>query len=445
MNYIPNTDEDRSKMLSAIGEKDIESLFRDIPEASKSRSLPDIPEALDEISLVREMKTLSDKNTSLPCAISFLGGGAYNHFIPSVVRHITSRSEFYTAYTPYQAEMSQGLLQAIYEYQTMVCNLTGMDVSSASHYDGGTALAEAAVLSCNHTGRREVLVSEAVNPNYREVLKTYSLGGKFSVVEIGIKNGVTDTDKLRSAISEKTACVILQLPNFFGCLEEMSDIERTVHSKGALFVTSVDPISLGILASPREYRADVVVAEGQSLGNGLNFGGPYLGIFAVRKELVRLLPGRVVGLTQDHDGKRGFVLTLQAREQHIRREKAASNICSNQAMCALAAAVYLSCVGEKGLRSIAGACLSAASYAKKRISSLKGYSIPFSSATFKEFVVKTPVSPEKINKKLFDEGIIGGFDLGREYKSLEGHMLFCFTEMNTKADIDRLISVLSDV
>jgi len=445
MNYIPNTDEDRSKMLSAIGEKDVESLFRDIPEASRSRSLPDIPEALDEIALVKEMKSLSAKNTGLSGSVSFLGGGAYNHFIPSVVRHITSRSEFYTAYTPYQAEMSQGLLQAIYEYQTMICNLTGMDVSSASHYDGGTALAESAVLSCNHTGRREVLVSEAVNPNYREVLKTYSLGGKFSVIETAVKNGVTDAERLRSAISENTACVILQTPNFFGCMEEMAEIEKMAHSKRALLVSSVDPISLGILASPREYGADVVVAERQSLGNGLNFGGPYLGIFAVRKELVRLLPGRVVGLTRDHDGKRGFVLTLQAREQHIRREKAASNICSNQAMCALAAAVYLSFVGEKGLGTIARACLSASSYAKQKISELKGYSIPFSSATFKEFVVKTPISPEKINKKLFDKGIIGGFDIGRAYKGLEGHMLFCFTEMNAKADIDRLISVLSDV
>lgn len=445
MNYIPNTEADRTKMLSCLGLKTTEALFDDIPVSAKIKTSPDIPAAADEIELMKELKDLSEQNIHCGRTLSFMGGGAYRHFIPSAVKHAVSRSEFLTAYTPYQAEMSQGLLQAIYEYQTMICNLTGMDVANASHYDGGTALAEAAVASCNHTGRDGVLVSRSVNPNYRQVLRTYSFGGKFSIKEAPISNGETDLDQIKKLVSEKTACVIIQMPNFFGNLEDVFEIGALVHSKGGLFVVSVDPISLGLLKKPSEYGADIVTAEGQCLGSELNYGGPYLGIFAATKELIRLVPGRIVGMTSDHNGNRGFVLTLQAREQHIRREKAPSNICSNQAYVALTAAAYLSYVGEKGVQAVANTCRAASSYASSKISSLKGYSAPFGTNFFKEFAVKFPVSLEKAKKELLKNDILAGPDLGRFYPELKDHMLFCFTEMNTKSEIDRLVSVLSHV
>ena len=445
MNYIPNTESDRAKMLSSLGLKTTEDLFDDIPVSARSETDPDIPVAADEIELIRELKGLSEKNMNFGRSLSFMGGGAYRHFIPSAVKHAVSRSEFLTAYTPYQAEMSQGLLQLIYEYQTMICNLTGMGVANASHYDGGTALAEAAVASCNNTGRDRILISRSVNPNYRQVLKTYSFGGKFLVEEAPVSDGRTDLDQIKKLVSEKTACVIVQMPNFFGNLEEVFEIGKIVHSKGGLFVVSVDPISLGLLAKPSEYGADIVTAEGQSLGSELNFGGPYLGIFAARKELVRLVPGRIAGMTKDHDGNSGFVLTLQAREQHIRREKAASNICSNQAYVALTAAAYLSYVGEKGLEAVANTCRAASIYAYSKISQLKGYSVPFGTDFFKEFAVKLPVPVETAKKTLLNNEILAGPELGRFYPELKGHILFCFTEMNTKNEIDRLISVLSNV
>lgn len=445
MNYIPNTKSDRREMLSFLGLKTEGDLFKDIPASDGAKKVPDIPPAADEPTLTRELRSLSEKNEHCGKYISFMGGGAYRHFIPSAVKHAVSRAEFLTAYTPYQAEMSQGLLQAIYEYQTMICNLTGMEASNASHYDGATALAEAAVVSCNHTGRKKVIVAGSVHPNYRQVLRTYSLGGKFIVEEGPVSAGNSDIRALKERISADTACVIVQMPNFFGYLEDVFEISQMAHSNGALFAVSVDPISLGMLAKPSEYGADIVTAEGQCLGSALNFGGPYLGIFAVKKELVRMIPGRIVGMTCDHNGNRGFVLTLQAREQHIRREKAPSNICSNQAFIALTAAAYLSYVGEKGLETIAGSSHSAAMHAYNRLSRLKGFSIPFGKKFFKEFAVKLPVSAEKAKKKLLDNGILAGPDLGRFYPELKDHILLCFTEMNTKNEIDRLISVLSDV
>ena len=445
MNYIPNTEADRANMLSSLGLKTTEALFDDIPVSARAKTSPDIPAAADEIELMKELKDLSGRNLHCGRTLSFMGGGAYRHFIPSAVKHAVSRSEFLTAYTPYQAEMSQGLLQAIYEYQTMVCNLTGMDAANASHYDGGTALAEAAVASCNHTGRSKVLISRCANPNYRQVLKTYSLGGKFQVEEAPVSHGRTDPEQIKELVSEKTACVIVQMPNFFGNLEDVFEIGKIVHSKGGLFVVSVDPVSLGLLAKPSEYCADIVTAEGQCLGSELNYGGPYLGIFAAKKELVRLIPGRIAGMTADHNGNRGFVLTLQAREQHIRREKAPSNICSNQAYVALTAAAYLSYVGEKGLQAVANTCRAASSYANSKISALKGYSVPFGTSCFKEFAVKLPVPVKRINEKLLKNNISAGPGLDRFYPEFKDHMLFCFTEMNTKSEIDRLASVLSDV
>ncbi len=445
MNYIPNTESDRRNMLSFLGLKTIEDLFSGIPSSAKNKISAGMPSAAGEIELAKELKELSEKNIHCGRFSSFMGGGAYGHFIPSAVKHAVSRSEFLTAYTPYQAEMSQGLLQIIYEYQSMICNLTGMAAANASHYDGATALAEAAVVSCNHTRRDNVIISGSVNPNYRRVIQTYSLGGKFTVTQAPVFNGRTDIKALKELVSERTSCVMVQMPNFFGNIEEVFEIGEIARSKGALFAVSVDPISLGILTKPSQYGADIVTAEGQCLGSELNFGGPYLGIFAAKQELVRSIPGRIAGLTSDHDGNRGFVLTLQAREQHIRREKAQSNICSNQAFVALTAAAYLSYMGEKGLQSVAKASRSAAFYAYSKISGLKGFSVPFGNGFFKEFAVKVPVPVAQLKKILLENGILAGPELERFYPQLSGHMLFCFTEMNTKSEIDRLISVLSNV
>ncbi len=442
MNYIPNTGSDRREMLLSLGLNSVDQLFSDIPSALRSDRSPEIPPAADEISLVKELREVSANNKS---SLSFAGGGAYRHFIPSAVKHAVSRSEFLTAYTPYQAEMSQGLLQAIYEYQTMICNLTGMDASNASHYDGATAMAEAAVLSCNHTGRGRVAVSGCVNPSYRQVLETYSGGGRFAVDDISDLSGRTDLEKLRSGVSDRTACIIVQMPNFFGNLEDVREISRIARLNGALMVVSVDPISLGLLLKPSAYGADIVTAEGQPLGGDLNFGGPYLGVFAAKKELVRMIPGRIVGMTEDHRGNRGFVLTLQAREQHIRREKASSNICSNQAYVALTAGAYLSYVGEKGLQAVASASHAAACYAYSLISRIKGFSVPFGQGFFKEFVVKLPVAEARVKEALKTNAISAGPALGRFYPHLKDHMLFAFSEMHSKEDIDRLVSVLSNV
>lgn len=445
MSYIPNTDEDRASILSSIGVDSIEELFSDIPSAVKETSLPKLDEGMDEIGLMRHMKALAGQNTIVSDKISFLGGGVYNHFIPSVVKHITSRSEFYTAYTPYQPEISQGILQAIYEYQTMICDLTGMVSANASHYDGATALAEAALLSCNYTGRKKIVVSNAVNPNYRKVIETYLNGAEIEIVYCGFSEGTTDINKLKTLIDDKTASVVVQNPNFFGCIEEVFEIGEAAHSKGALFILSIDMISLGMLKKPSEYGADIVTAEGQPLGNKMSFGGPLLGIFAVKKELTRYMPGRIVGLTSDKNGKRGFVLTLQTREQHIRREKATSNICSNQTLCALAAAVYLSAIGKNGLSNAANICLNRASYAKEKISGLKGISLWSKAPTFKEFVIKLPKDAGSVNKHLLSKNIIGGIDLEKFYPEMKNCMLLCFTEMNSKEDIDCLITALKDV
>jgi len=444
MNYIPNTDADRKKMMTAIGIASVDELFRDIPESAGQKDLPDLPPPMSEIELKRHMEELADKNCGGSKKISFLGAGAYNHYIPSVVKAVVSRSEFYTAYTPYQPEMSQGLLQAIYEYQSMICGLTGMDIANASLYDGATAMAEAAFLSANHTKRKEIIVSGTVNPLYRKVLRTYCAGAGLDMAEIGQESGTTSLEKLKSSVSDRTACVIVQHPNFFGRLEDVQEIEKICHKAGALFSVSIDPVSLGILDLPSGYGADIATGEGQPLGNPLNFGGPYLGIFAVKKELARLVPGRIVGQTTDHGGKRGFVLTLQTREQHIRREKATSNICSNEALAALAAAVYLAAMGKKGLKRAAEICAERADHAKKLIASLKGFSVLFDGPGFKEFCVRGPKPAAEINAALEKNGIIGGLDLEKDYPELKNTALLCFTEMTSKQDIDKLISALKN-
>lgn len=445
MGYVPNTEKDRREMLKAIGVKDIGDLLTDIPEEIRLKRDLDLPPPLSEVELKKEMLTLSEKNADLLHYTSFLGAGAYDHYIPSVVNHIISRSEFYTSYTPYQAEASQGMLQSIYEFQTMICELTGMGVANASMYDGASATAEAALMAMRINKRGEVLVSRALHPNYRMVLKTYLQGIRTPIKEVPFKKGVTDLDALSSSISDNTACVIIQQPNFFGYIEDLSAIGDIAHKSGAIFIVAIDPISMGLLKSPGEQGADIVVGEGQSLGNSLSFGGPYLGFFATRKEYVRQMPGRLAGATIDTQGRRGYCLTLQTREQHIKRERATSNICTNQALCALTATVYLSVLGKEGLKKVAELCLQKAHYAQREIARIQGFGSPFSAPFFKEFVIRTPVSAEGILTGLLQEKIIGGLNLGNYYSELKDHILISVTEKRTREEIERLVKKLREM
>jgi len=429
-------------MLPATGVKSIDSLFKDIPSRVRIDKIGVVPEkGISELELKECLSALSKNNMNTDEFVSFLGGGSYNHFIPSTVNHIIARSEFYTAYTPYQPEISQGMLTSIFEYQSMICDLTGMDTANASMYDGATALAEAASLAVHHTGRNEVLVSRVVNPNYRQVLGTYANGAGWRIVEFDYEKGLgtSDLSSASKLISDKTACLIIANPNFFGCIEDIEKFTGFAKSKGALSIVSIDPISLGILKRPGDLGVDIITGEGQSLGLPQNFGGPYLGIFAVKKDYLRLMPGRIVGETVDTKGRRGYVLTLQAREQHIRREKAYSNICSNEALCALAATVYLATMGKSGLREVASQCLQKAIYAKKKLSKL----VALKSPSFKEFVIKLSKPIEQVNKKLLDNNIIGGLGLGRYYPELNDHMLVAVTEIVKKEDIDLLAKLIS--
>ncbi len=441
--YIPNTEEDQKEMLKEIGAESIEALFCAIPQNLRLKTDLNLPSSLSEMELVNELKGLSKKNAHLDEYVSFLGAGSYDHFIPALLDHLSGRSEFYTSYTPYQAEASQGMLQATYEYQSLICQLFQMDICNASLYDGATALAEAVILAHKVNHGKEVLVVKSVHPESRQVLTTYikkTLG--LSIMEIDCQNGVTDLAQLKEKISNDTSCVIVQNPNFFGCLEEVKKIEEITHQSGSLYIVSVDPISLGLLVPPGEYNADMAVGEGQALGSKLNFGGPYLGIFTSKKKFLRKIPGRIVGETIDKEGKRGFVLTLQTREQHIRRERATSNICTNQALNALRAVIYLSTLGEKGLPKVAELCLQKSHYAARRIYQIPGFEPTFTSPFFKEFAVKCPIPPNKINKLLWDNKILGGFELSRLYPQLQNSLLFCVTEKRTRGDIDRLIRLL---
>ncbi len=427
--YLPNTDADRSLMLREIGVSSIEELFQDIPERF-CHAYFNLPLPLSELEVKKELNQLATRNANLDSYACFLGAGSYRHFIPSVIEHITGRSEFYTAYTPYQAEVSQGTLQAIYEYQSLVCQLTGMDISNAGMYDGSTAAAEAAVMACIIKRKDKVAILNTVNPTYREVIDIYVRGRNLSV-----KTMESNLDNL----SSDCACLVVQQPNFFGHLEEMTVYAQQAHDVSALFITIVDPISLGMFKPPGEYETDIVVGEGQALGNPISFGGPGLGIFACRKEYVRQMPGRIVGRTLDVDGKPGYVMTLVTREQHIRREQATSNICTSEASAALATTVYLATLGKRGLRQVAELCYHKAHYAAKAISKLKGYSLVFQKPFFKEFVIRCPVAPCQINQALFKEGIIGGLDISN---TIDNGMLLCVTEMNAKQEIDKLIEIL---
>ncbi len=437
--YIPNTVSQQNEMLSEIGMTSIDELFADIPDNVRLKQGLDLPKAKSEMELVHHMRQLSAKSCNIDEYTCFLGAGAYDHYIPSIVSHMISRQEFYTAYTPYQPEISQGTLQAIFEYQTMICRLTGMDVANASMYDGASALAEAAAMACSAKKRKEILIPECVHPESREVLCTYAKFGGYDVIQTGIRDGRTDISDIESKISGNTAAVIIQNPNFFGSIEDIEEIVKLAHENKSLVIVSCDPISLAILKSPGEAGADIAVGEGQSLGNTLSFGGPYLGFFAVKKELMRKMPGRIVGETVDKNGKRGFVLTLQTREQHIRREKATSNICSNQSLNALSAAIYLTTMGKQGLKEAALLSTQKAHYACEQLIKTGLFVPAFNSPFFKEFAVKYKGDVEKLNKKLLKKKIIGGYELGKDYPEFKDCWLLAVTEKRTRDEIDSLV------
>lgn len=445
--YLPMTEQDRADMLAAVGVASVDELFADIPASVRFQGTLNISEQLNEQAMLRHMRQLSGKNADFDRYASFLGAGMYDHHLPVVVNHVISRSEFYTAYTPYQPEISQGELQAIFEFQSYICELTGMKVANASMYDGATALAEAGALAHGATKRRKLVVSRAVHPEARSILNTTARGLNLEVVEVGCKNGLTDMDQLTSTIDSDTAAVIVQSPNFFGCIEDVAAIEPVIHGAGGLLVVSSNPLTLGLLEAPGRLGADIVVGDTQPFGIPASFGGPSCGYFAVAEAWMRRMPGRIVGQTVDRDGKRGFVLTLQAREQHIRREKATSNICSNQALLALCASVYLSTMGKQGIRDVAHLNVQKAHYAAKEIGSRKGIEVAFASPFFNEFVVSLGEQADltAINSKLLEHGMIGGYDLGRDYPELKGHMLIAVTEQRTKEEIEQFADRLEEL
>jgi glycine dehydrogenase subunit 1 len=439
--FLPNTDADRAAMLQAIGVTSVKDLFVDVPSDTLYPEFK-LPRAMSELDLMRELQAMSARNANLNEHACFLGAGAYHHFIPATVPHLVFRTEFYTAYTPYQAEISQGTLQTIFEYQSMICALTGMDAANASHYDGATAAAEAAILAINQLpGRNKILVCPTLHPEYRATIRTYLAGHDLEIVG-DEDTSATFEQMVDKHLDDKTACVIVANPDFLGRVRDLKPYAERVHAAGALFVVSAYPISLGLYPPPGEYGADVVVGEGQPLGNPIAFGGPYLGIFATKEKYIRRMAGRLVGQTTDTQGRRGFVLTLQAREQHIRREKATSNICTNQALCALAACVYLATLGKSGLRRVAELCYHKAHYAARKIHRLPGYRVHLEHEFFNEFVVECPRPVSEINAALREQGIIGGYDLSREYPHLGNAMLIAVTEMNTREQIDALVEAL---
>jgi glycine dehydrogenase subunit 1 len=448
MSYIPNTPEDQRAMLETLGLPSLEALLAPVPENVRLRRPLNLPPALPEPDLKRLLSRMAAKNKNLDTVISFLGAGTYDHAIPSVVSHLQRRSEFVTSYTPYQPEVSQGMLQAIYEFQTMVCQITGLDIANASLYDGSTAMVEAVLLAIGPGGRGEVVISEGVDPQYRTVLHTYAHARGFNVKEVPVHNGVTSIEALNEAVTPTTAAVVIQQPNFFGCIEDVRAIEPIAHKGKAVFVATItEPASLGILTPPGEYGADIAVGELMSFGNPMSFGGPALGFMASRSKYMRLLPGRLVGQTVEEGAEKqtGYVLTLQTREQHIRRERATSNICTNQSLLAVGATIFLAALGKQGFRELGELCLHKAHYAFRQITALPGYSARFSSPFFDEFVITAPVSARQLQQHFEQAGIIGGYPLSERYAGMENEMLFCVTETRTKEDIDQLVEVLSEV
>ncbi|MHC1758735.1 MAG: aminomethyl-transferring glycine dehydrogenase subunit GcvPA [Negativicutes bacterium] len=443
--YLPHTEEDRRAMLEAIGVKSVDELFTDIPADVRMKRPLNLPPSLSEMELKSHIQELALQDRDFEESLYFLGAGAYDHYVPSVVKHIVGRSEFLTAYTQYQPEISQGYLQALWEYQSLICLLTGMEMAVTSLYDGSTAMAEAAMMACSITGRNEILISRTVHPHWRDVLATYARDREIAIKTVDYREGVTSLEALEEQIDEKTAAVICQNPNFFGCVEDLKQMGQMAQSKGALFIAAVNPISLGVLEAPGELGADIVVGEGQAMGLPVSFGGPYIGFLATRDKWLRRTPGRIVGQTVDHEGTRGFVLTIQAREQHIRRDKATSNICSNEALCSLAVAVYLSALGRQGIRQVAELCLQKAHFAQKTITAVPGFKPVFLQPFFNEFVIRCPLPPSELNAELREAGVVAGLDLGKYYPELEGCLLTAVTEKRTRDEIELLAGMLKEV
>jgi len=445
MPYIPNTPEDQRAMLDAIGVESIDDLFAMIPSELRLQGQLDLPPAMGEMDLAAYMNRLASENTVAEACACFLGGGSYDHFIPALVDTVASRGEFYTAYTPYQAEASQGTLQAIFEYQTLITQLTGMDVSNASLYDGGTAAVDAVLMAMSATRRSgRVVTSRSVHPEYRQIMATYLANLDTQLHVVDTPEGTTAAESLAAEVDSQTACVLVQHPNFFGCLEDVETLAGIAHAAGALLIVAAGPISLGLLKRPGDYGADIVVAEGQPLGNGLGYGGPYLGIMACGERFVRRMPGRLVGQTTDRRGRRCWVLTMQTREQHIRREKATSNICTNQGLMALRAAVYLAAMGPAGMRAVAELCLEKAHYAAEQLAGADSLELAFEAPFFNEFVVR--LADGRVEHRLKaarQQGILAGVPLGRWYPELADCLLIAVTEKRTKEEIDRLARVLA--
>jgi glycine dehydrogenase subunit 1 len=444
MRFIPVTPGDREKMLAAVGASSVDELFADIPEGVRLRRPLDLPEGMSEMEVSAHVGALAADNTPAGGLVSFAGAGCYDHHIPSIVGHVTLKPEFFTAYTPYQPEVSQGTLQAIYEFQSLICELTGMDVANASMYDGATATVEAAFLAAHFTKRTRVVVSRNVHPEWRETMRTYGLAGGFELVEAPLTGGVTDVAALRDLV-EDAAAVIVADPGFLGTLDDLAAIGQVAHDAGAVFVVAANPMLLGVLAAPADSGADVVVGEGQPLGNPMSFGGPGLGFFTCRDEYLRRMPGRIVGRTVDVDGRDGFVLTMQTREQHIRREKATSNICSNQALAALAAAVHLSCLGPDGLADVGRACVAKAHHLRDALLETGRFSAPWEAPFAHEFALRYGGDVAAMQAAMLERGILAGVDLARFDGEDSGLVLFAVTERRTRAEIDRFVKEVASL
>ncbi len=442
MSFIANTNEQKKEMLASCGVSSIDELFRDIPVSLRPKSFH-LPSARSEMELLSFFEGIASRNYSN--LTNFVGGGFYDHFIPAAVDAIASRSEFYTAYTPYQPELSQGTLQAIYEYQTHICRLTGMEVSNASMYDGGTALYEACQMALHATGRGRIVMDSGVNPVYRTMLYSYTANLSIDFAEVPVTHGQSDRNLIFEKLDDNTAAVILQNPNFFGVIDDHGDIVKHCHERGILVIQSVYPVAMALLKTPGEIGVDIATGEGQSLGIPLSFGGPYLGFMATTKALVRRMPGRLVGRTVDSKGREAFVLTLQAREQHIRRDKATSNICSNEALCALRASIYLSLLGKDGLKDVAKLCYAKTRYAMKRFKEIPGVKVMESSPTFNEFTVCLPINAGELAGMLVERGIAPGLPLGRFYKGMGPYLLVCVTEKRTKHEIGVFAEAVEEV
>ena len=430
--YIPSTMDEQAEMLAALGIDSIDKLFADIPDEFRNPTL-NLPAPLSELEIQQGLGQMAGKNRPLSSGPSFLGAGSYHHFIPSIVKALITRGEFLTAYTPYQAEASQGTLQVIYEFQTLICNLYGMEVANAGMYDGATSLAEATLMACRVTKREKVVLADTISPAYIDVIRTYCQSQDIAVEVV---------DPSNPALDDETACLVLQYPNYYGYIEDQKKLVDAAHAQGALAVVSCDPTAMGMLQTPGHYGADIVTGDGQPLGIPTSYGGPYVGLFAAKQEFIRQMPSRLSGRTLDKNGKTGYVLTLQTREQHIRRERATSNICTNEALYALAATIYLAAMGKQGMRQVAELCYHKAHYAAAHIGQLPGYSLPMNDPFFQEFVVQCPASPAEINKKLMDRNILGGLDVSEK---IPNGMLLCVTEMNSKEDIDALVAALSEI